>query len=65
MNMSKSKECLLHKDVLALMPMEFKPINVINSIRKLYQSPKGIILFRESRFMNLRMFCGLVLTKTC
>ena len=49
MNMSKSKECLLHKDVLALMPMEFKPINVINSIRKLYQSPKGIILFRESQ----------------
>lgn len=47
--MSKSKECLLHKDVLALMPMEFKPINVINSIRKLYQSPKGIILFRESQ----------------
>lgn len=49
MNMSKSKECLLHKDVLALMPMEFTPINVINSIRKLYQSPKGIILFRESQ----------------
>ena len=47
--MSKSKECLLHKDVLALMPMEFTPINVINSIRKLYQSPKGIILFRESQ----------------
>lgn len=47
--MQSSKECLLQKNVLALMPSEFKPITVINSRRKLYQSPKGVILFRESQ----------------
>ena len=47
--MKKSNECLLYENVLALMPSEFKPITIINSRRKLYQSPKGVILFRESK----------------
>ena len=47
--MQKSNECLLHENVLALMPSEFKQITIINSRRKLYQSSKGVILFRESQ----------------
>lgn len=47
--MQKSNECLLYENVLALMPSEFKPITFIKSRRKLYQSPKGVILFTESK----------------
>lgn len=47
--MQKSNNCLSYDRVLTLLPMEFKPMNIINSKQKLYQSPKGIILLKESQ----------------
>ena len=47
--MQKSNECLAKKDVLGLLPIDFRPTNAINSRRKLYQSHKGILLFKESK----------------
>ena len=47
--MQKSNECLAQKDVLGLLPIDFRPTNAINSRRKLYQSHKGILLFKESK----------------
>ena len=57
--MQKSNECLLYENVLALMPSEFKPITFIKSRRKLYQSPKGVILFTESKVTEDYLWSGV------
>ena len=36
-------------DVLALLPTDYKPQEIINKRQKLYQSPKGVVIFRESK----------------
>lgn len=36
-------------DVLALLPTDYKPLEIINTRQKLYQSPKGVVIFRESK----------------
>lgn len=47
--MRKSNKCLSYDRVLTLLPKEFKPMSIINYRQKLYQSPKGIILLKESQ----------------
>lgn len=47
--MRKSNKCLSYDRVLTLLPKEFKPMNITNFRQKLYQSPKGIILLKESQ----------------
>lgn len=47
--MRKSNKCLSYDRVLTLLPKEFKPMRIINYRQKLYQSPKGIILLKESQ----------------
>lgn len=36
-------------DVLALLPTDYQPLEIINTRQKLYQSPKGVVIFRESK----------------
>lgn len=36
-------------DVLALLPTDYKPLEIINTRQKLYQSPKGVVIFKESK----------------
>lgn len=47
--MRKSNKCLSYDRVLTLLPKEFKPMSIINYRQKLHQSPKGIILLKESQ----------------
>ena len=47
--MRKSNKYLSYDRVLTLLPKEFKPMSIINYRQKLYQSPKGIILLKESQ----------------
>lgn len=46
--MMKSNK-LSDDDVLALLPTDYKPQEIINKRQKLYQSPKGVVIFRESK----------------
>lgn len=46
--MSKSNK-LSTDDVLALLPTDYKPTEEINTRQKLYQSPKGVVILRESK----------------
>lgn len=40
---------LSNDDVLALLPTDYKPLEIINTRQKLYQSPKGVVILRESK----------------
>ena len=50
--MPKFNEYLTLKEVQELLPTEFSPTKLIDKIQKLYESPKGIILFKEAKIKD-------------
>lgn len=50
--MPKFNEYLTLKEVQELLPIEFCPTKLIDKIQKLYEYPKGVILFREAKIKD-------------